>query len=432
MKAARYIIILLISLSVCGCAKNLRNNNGVKLSERESYRYEKALQAVMQVEAACERISSTPSQDAIIALLSSAKQLNYDYNDEGMNLATIQYCDSLKMRITNCQQRVISVAEQAVVSSGKIDVVNIREQLLADKTYYPIYLKKGEKLFCEIESSSTLTAKAYNADTERLIKSYQQTKICDSLTIANTGVYLLEVIPQGKQYVSISLRFRPTESSTMYNRPVIISEQVECKKGDIGAIGIPGIVMQKCFEEPRKFTLRGQLKAAFSGNAKALVAVQVPAGATDILYSMRIATSESSRSDDGKFHDNLTRSYKRVKFLGLPLYEKTKSNGLINTLLDDNRPIREEDAYCSMYVFRNSAQAKQFQDSSKPVSQLNYDVDFSTVGTQSCNGRIPTQGAKTIYLGFENERMRYANYIWVEVEAVVPNTVYYRTKYSIN
>jgi hypothetical protein len=40
-------------------------------------------------------------------------------------------------------------------------------------------------------------------------------------------------------------------------------------------------------------------------------------------------------------------------------------------------------------------------------------------------------GAKTIYLGFENERMRYTNYLWVEVEAVVPETVYYTTKYSI-
>ena len=85
-----------------------------------------------------------------------------------------------------------------------------------------------------------------------------------------------------------------------------------------------------------------------------------------------------------------------------------------------------------MYVFRNSSQAKQFQDSTKPVSQLSYDVDYSTVGTQSCNGRIPTKGSKTIYLGFENERMRYANYLWVEVEAVVPNTVYYRTKYRVN
>ena len=158
----------------------------------------------------------------------------------------------------------------------------------------------------------------------------------------------------------------------------------------------------------------------------------MPAGATDILYSMRIDTSENNRSEDGKFHDNLTRSYKRIKFMGLPIYEKSTSNGLLNTLLDDNRPIREEDAYCNMYVFRNQAQAKQFQDGTKPASKLNYDVDFSTIGTQSCNGRIPVKGSKTIYLAFENERMRYTNYLWVEVEAIMPNTIYYKTKYIVN
>ena len=432
MKPMKYIVIFFVVLVFGGCGGTATKNEGVNLSEREAYRYDKALQEIAQVESLCEQVATSPSQEAIFALLIKAKALKYDYNDEGMNVETIQHCDSLKMRIMSCQERAVSVAESVVLQSGEINLLNLSEQLLTERTYYPVYLKKGEKLYCKIESSSALTAKLYNADTERLIKSYQRNKIIDSLTIANTGIYLLEVIPQGKLYANVSLGFRPAESVDIYNRPAICTEQVECKKGDLGAVGVPGIVMRKCFEEPRKFTLRGQIKAAFSGNAKALVAVQVPAGATDILYSMRIATSESSRSEDGKFHDNLTRSYKRIKFLGLPLYEKTTSNGLLNTLLDDNRPIREEDAYCNMYVFRSQSQAKQFQDGTKSASLLNYDVDYSTVGTQSCNGRIPTKGAKTIYLAFENERMRYTNYLWVEVEAVVPNTVYYRTKYSVN
>ena len=147
--------------------------------------------------------------------------------------------------------------------------------------------------------------------------------------------------------------------------------------------------------------------------------------ATDVLYSMRIDTDEYDRSEDGKFHEKLNASYKKIKFLGLPLYEKERSSGLLNALLEDNRPKRDEDAYCNMYVFRNQSQAKQFQDGTKPASQLSYDVDYSTLGTQSCNGRIPAKGSKTIYLGFQNERMRYANYLWVEAEVIVPNTVYF-------
>ena len=422
--------LLLLAVATVACTPRVERN-GMVLSEREAYRYDRAVAAVERVEALLEKMDATPTQEGILELLTEAKKLEYNYDDTGMGVETMMRCDSLKMRIDDCKRMAVSFTENRVVTVGKIVAVDVTEQLLENNEYYPVYLKKGEKFFCTVEASEPVTVKLYNADTEKLMKSYKGRNVSDSLSISNSAVYLLEIVPQGKTYVSTSLSYRCADAASLYGRPSIRTEQVECSKGSVGAVAVPGIAMRKCFEEPRKFTLRGQIKAAFSGNAQALVAVTVPAGATDILYSMRIATSEQDRSDDGQFHDNLTRSYKRIKFLGLPLYEKSSSNGLLNTLLDDNRPIREEDAYCNMYVFRNKTQAKKFQDGTKTAAGLDYDVDYSTLGTQSCNGRIPVNGAKTIYLAFENERMRYTNYLWVEVEAVVPETVYYTTKYSV-
>lgn len=62
----------------------------------------------------------------------------------------------------------------------------------------------------------------------------------------------------------------------------------ECSSDNIG------VHLKNIFnsEEPRKFTLRGQLKSAFSGSSIAMVPIIIPAGTTDILYSMRMATSE--------------------------------------------------------------------------------------------------------------------------------------------
>ena len=63
---------------------------------------------------------------------------------------------------------------------------------------------------------------------------------------------------------------------------------------------------------------------------------------------MRIATSEQDRSSDGNFYRNLSLKSNQVKFLGLPLYKRNQGTGLFRMLLDDNRPLREEDAYCNM------------------------------------------------------------------------------------
>ena len=82
-------------------------------------------------------------------------------------------------------------------------------------------------------------------------------------------------------------------------------------------------------------------------------------------------------------------------------------------------------------VFRNSSDARKFQDDNTPISQLKYDIDTSTLGTQSCNGHISVDGSKTIYLGFENERVRYTNYLWIEAIAVVPKKLYFKEKYTI-
>lgn len=361
------------------------------------------------------------------------KELYYDYNPMDLTPEQVSMCESLKERVSKLRNDIITLTTNEI-KNFRVTPWHYDELLLEQPQAYPVYLHKGEKLRWNITASKPITVKICNADSRSVLKTYNgKSAIKDSLVVENGAIYFIDVNPQGTQYVALDINYKVNDMSRLGNATPIKVEQIECRKGDFGAKSVSGISMTKCFDEPRKFTLRGQFKAAFSGSAKALVAVQVPTGATDILYSMRIATSEQDRSSDGEFHENLATSYKKVRFLGLPLYEKEKNGNLnlFSSLLDDNRPLRDEDAYCNMYVFRNQAQAKQFQDGTKAASVLNYDVDYSTLGTQSCNGRIPVKGLKTIYLAFENERVRFTNYLWVEVEAVVPKTEYFTTKYSI-
>ena len=424
--------MVVISLSSCiGRGGSNSKSEGVRLSEREEVRYNNAIAEIERVESLMQQCEQGGKVDSYATMLAQAKALRYEYNAEGMNEATIGHCNKLKERILELQKKTINFVESKIISSGRVEIYSHNNFLLSERDTKPFYLNAGELLFVEHTSSEAITLRINNADTQRALKTYSSAKIKDSIKIAYSGIYTIDLLPKAKCYSSLNVGVRPSSNEGIYTRKSVHSETVQCNKNDWGAKAVKAIKMHNCFEEPRKLTLRGQLKAMFSGNSKALVAVQVPAGTTDILYSVRVSTSEQSHSIDGEFHNNLTRSYKKIKMLGLPLYEKEKTRGVFMRLLDDNRPIREEDAYCNMYVFRNSSPAKQFQDGTKPASQLNYDVDYSTVGTQSCNGRIPTRGAKTIYLGFENERMRYVTYLWVEVVAVTPTTEYYTTKYSV-
>lgn len=422
-----YFIMLLVLAILCGCSSGTGSNKHID-------KYNETLERIQKLEKVVETSDwNTFSVDKLKTLHDTVKELYYDYNPMDFTPEQVNACEALKTRVKNLREQV-ACKSSAALKEVEITAFNFSDKLTEATETYPVYLQKGETLKVLASSQQSFTLKISNANSRSVLKSsIGKTSVEYSMEINNTAIYLVEVIPSKAQYLDLSIIYKIDDWARLTSPTPIETEQVECGKSDFGAKGVSGILMQKCFDEPRKFTLRGQLKAAFSGSAKALVAVQVPTGATDILYSMRIATSEQDRSTDGEFHENLASSYKKIKFLGLPLYEKEK-NGNINLfskLLDDNRPLRDEDAYCNMYVFRNQTQAKQFQDGTKVASVLNYDVDYSTLGTQSCNGRIPVKGNKTIYLTFENERMRYTNYLWVEAVAVIPTTVYHKEKYTI-
>lgn len=423
-------VLLLLAIVALICLLSNSKSNDNKSSTLEEY--SQVFDKVSELEQLVRMSDWDALSDAVLLeIYNTGKDLYYDYDPMGLKTKQIAACEALKERITILRNEIVTKAAQQAVN---LEISPWKQDgLLFEKTEtFPVYLQRGEKLRWNIIGEKPMTIRICNADSRQVLKTITgKSTIIDSMEIANPAIYYVEINPNGVQYIDVDINYIINDISHLENVRAVTKEEVECNKGDFGARSVKGVVLRKCFEEPRKFTLRGQIKAAFSGNANALVAVQVPAGATDILYSLRIATSEQDRSGDGKFHDNLTYSYNKIKFLGLPIYSRESSSGILNTILDDNRPLRDEDAYCNMYVFRNQTQAKLFQDATKPIAQLNYDVDYSTIGTQSCNGRIPVNGSKTIYLGFANERMRYANYIWVEVEAVIPATEYFTTKYSV-
>ncbi len=328
------------------------------------------------------------------------------------------------------RDRLHAQTEQAVLTRP-VSVASFNGVVGDSVKYIPIYLEHGECLYYDVQAEDRVDVWIFNGDTRKLVDSKRNVSTAqDSLPIRFSGIYLVGIEPKGRQNVAAEVGFRPSGMARLVNPKKIAATVENCKKGDFMAREIKGVKMKTVFEEPRKFTLRGGIKSFFSGAKRALVAVQVEPGATDVLYNLRISTNETPPKDEKDFYKGMAASYKKIRVLGLPIYESESGSGLLTTLLGLNTPVREEDAYINLYVFYNAAEARKFQNGGD-VTKLKYALDYSTLGTQSCNGRIPCKGQKTVYFGFENERMRYNNYVWLSALLSVPQTEYVRPQYSL-
>lgn len=435
MKHFNTVLSVLYTIALMGCG-NSTNSETKGMDTQTGEQYTAVCHVAQQTRQLIDKLQdevedgNTLSSEQLLSLCKLNNQLVFDYDPTMMDSAANVQCAALSKQIRNLHKSVAALAaEQA--PKMIVPVYDKEQELLESTQNYPIYLEQGDKMLYIIEMEKAADVRIYNADSHKLLKSYTgRTQITDSINIAFRAIYLIQVVPKGRQYANIKVDYRTTDINRLSGTKQVTETQEEAKKGDFLAYSVPGIKMVNLFDEPRKFTLRGQLKAAFSGSYRAIVALQVPAGATDVLYSLRISTNESNKSTDGDFYRDMETSYRRIKVLGLPIYESHRGSGLIATLLGENVPPREEDAYIDMYVFYSATQAKKFQDGTAP-STLSYNVDYSTMGTQSCNGRIPSKGYKTIYLGFLNERMRYNNYVWLEALSAVPHTEYIKPVFTV-
>ena len=424
----------LTSVLICGIAMMMAacggSSNGKPMSSARLTEYNETVAKVQQIENLLCEVNGMEASDAL-QLSQLADQLYYTYDTNGLDSASIANCQALQQRMEQLKLNIHQTIKDNM-HNIHVPVVNDDDCLVEKKTAYPIYLKRGEKLHVSITTKRAATLKVYNYDSHSTLKTIaDKTAFKFNMEIENSAIYLVELNPgASSQYTSIHITYTTNQLDRL--TPVTVNERtVEAKQGDFRAWSVKGIKMTPIYDEPRKFTLRGQFHAAFAGSYRGLVPIEVPAGTTDILYSMRISTNEAGRRTDGQFNDNMNTSYRKIKMFGMPVYESNRSVGILNTILGEYTPLREEDAYINMFVFGSSSQAKKFQDGIA-TDKLSYDVNNSIMGMQSSNGRIPVKGRSVIYLGFENERVRYNNYVWVEVLASKTINEYFKSEYYID
>lgn len=439
-KSYKLLFVALITTFFVGCG--LFNNesdtlvqteNEVPVDELLAESLQSATNLMDQAEKDISNFKKKKSQENYDALFQALKSLTISFDcPDGYQLSKEQTekLSTQKEEMDAIRKKIVSLMTP-YASDFFVTLLDKDDYILKEKTTFPIYACKNSKIFINLSLHNT-SCKIYNRDNHALLKQYtNKQNIEDSLIVPNSAIYIVEFTPREHQYIDARITNKMASANDLnFAYPIKVS-RVESHPGAFKVEKCTGIQIEPIFYEPRKITLA---KSGWLSDEKdrTIIAMQVPAKCNNVLYSLSIKTNEQDNVEKGAFCDKVDRTYRRVKFLGLPVieYESEKSN-LFRELLSFSRPVREEDAYCDMYVFFNSKEAKKFQEGAD-VSSLNYNMDLSKKGTQSCNDRIPTKGGQTIYFGFENSKKKCNVYLWLESLGAITKTEYYKTTYELD
>ncbi len=429
--------ILFLTLLLCACGG--RHGDGGKMSEMEQLKYDNALKKVEAICAQADEAVANGDDVAMNNIRDEISRLKYDFDTESMDETAQKKCQALKDRIDALKKDPESVfkgATTGATSGNKQEGQGCKGTVLSRKHLkfqtsqrFPFSLNAGDNLTLTLDSQGSIKVSLYDINRKKCLQQWEvSAPMQETIPISEKGIYMLELTPiDSEALADLTMKYTGTDKTY---RKRVQENVVECRKGDFLAKETDNIIAKNVFKEPKKVGLRGNLKAMFSGKSRVLVPVTVPSGCDALLYSLRISTNEKTISSDGKFADQLTAA-SRIQLFGKTVYERHSiTSSVINLLLGNTRPPRESDAYCNMYVLTDAKQAKKFQDETDSSGNYKYDVDQSQMGTQSCNGQLLPHGHKTIYLGFENERMRYDNYIWLEIAALTYSKKYLRPVYT--
>lgn len=418
--------ILVFLMSILGTLSSCQTI----LDEEENRIHEQ----MINVDARIALFQQSPSSDNVETVLQAINDLEIRVSKEELKSSKeLRQYNELIKSITEKHDYALNCLN-ASISQIAIPVVSTQDYLInVGATTTAMRLKKGDLLKFQFNGERPVDLTIYNIDSKCPIK-HLSNKIAfqDSLLIQNSAVYLLEIVNKQKpQYISHQIDLYRENIESYMSSYTVSEEVVSADKQDFMAFPKNEFGLTNLFEEPRKVTLRGSWKAAWSGHKRTILALNIPENTVDIAYQLRINTSEMDSYEDGRFHNKLSTRCSKTEILGVTFREKQESHSSIlrEILQKMETPQREEEAYCSMYVFYNAKDAQNFV--SKNGGEVkNYDIDYSLIGTQSCNGRFPVKKQKNVYLGFENDQFSGSVYLWIEAVATSTETNYYRTIYK--
>ena len=151
---------------------------------------------------------STLSSDEIVTLYNTANELYYDYNPMDLKVDQKAACEVLKARVAKLRVEIPTKAK-AEIPNFKITPWPAGDRLFEKTETFPVFLKRGEKLRWTFIAQKPMNVKVIDYNSRTTLKTYSNRQLVeDSLAIEHDAIYIVEVNPQGTQYIDMNVNYK--------------------------------------------------------------------------------------------------------------------------------------------------------------------------------------------------------------------------------
>ena len=216
------------------------------------------------------------------------------------------------------------------------------------------------------------------------------------------------------------------------NAKLIRDSVIVSKKTNKSKIGTT-MAFEKVFNQPKKYVVSSTF--SMSGESKVYVPIEIPKNTVEFIYTLRISGEDETQREDGRLFNDVTRSSKKVKVLGIPLWEsEEKSTSLSREILNSLFPPKKDEDYTlNVFFFDKEKEIKNFLQYSGKESgtAFKYDINNSAKSTQSRIGLVKKPYSGFSYIGLQSTSSFSDTYAWLDVVALYEKTFHYEIRYRI-
>lgn len=268
----------------------------------------------------------------------------------------------------------------------------------------------------------------------RIVKTFKKTSDVDfTYDVYFDNPFSIKIYFPKESYYNLDVsRKSGSVANYLSNARLVRDSVVVSKKTNKSKIGTR-MAFEKVFNQPKKFVVSSTF--TMSGESKVYAPIEIPKNTREFIYTLRISGEDETQREDGKLFNDVNRISKKVKVLGIPLWEsEEKSSSLSREILNSLFPPKKDEDYTlNVFFFDKQKEIKKFLQypGKEYASAFKYDINNSALSTQSRVGLIKKPYSGFSYIGLQSTSSFSNTYVWLDVVALYEKTFHYEIRYRI-